>query len=79
VAVLQLFIPPGVVSGGRGDQFHLRPESGMLYGALIFAAAALVAGLFGFGGLASAFAALARILFFIFLIMFLVMLIAAVL
>ena len=51
----------------------------MLYGALIFAAAALVAGVFGFGGLASAAATLARILFFIFLVMFLVTLIAALL
>ncbi len=51
----------------------------MLYGALIFAAASVVASLFGFGGLASAAAALTRILFFIFVIMFLVTLIAAVL
>jgi uncharacterized membrane protein YtjA (UPF0391 family) len=49
----------------------------MLYGALIFAAAALVAGLFGFGGVASAAATLARILFFV--VMFLVTLIAALL
>lgn len=35
----------------------------MLYGALIFAAAALAAGVFGFSGLASAAGAHARILF----------------
>ena len=59
--------------------FRFKPESGMLSGALIFAAAALVAGVFGFSGLASAAAAIARILFFIFVAMFLVTLIAGIL
>jgi uncharacterized membrane protein YtjA (UPF0391 family) len=81
--VLQPFARPGVVFERRGGQnktpFISGPESGMLYGALILAAAALVAGVLGFGGLASAAATLARILFFIFLVMFLVTLIAALL
>lgn len=40
----------------------------MLYWALVFFVVALVAALFGFGGIASASAGIAQILFFIFLI-----------
>jgi uncharacterized membrane protein YtjA (UPF0391 family) len=47
--------------------------------ALIFAVIALAAGVFGFGGIVSAAAGIARILFFILLIVFLVTLIAALL
>ncbi len=39
----------------------------MLHWALIFLVIALIAGLFGFGGIASAFAGIAQVLFFIFL------------
>lgn len=44
----------------------------MLYWALVFLVVALVAGLLGFGGVASASIGIAQILFFIFLILFLV-------
>jgi uncharacterized membrane protein YtjA (UPF0391 family) len=44
----------------------------MLYYALVFFAIALVAALLGFGGIAVAFAGLAKIIFAIFLILFLV-------
>lgn len=47
----------------------------MLYWTLIFLVIALVAGLFGFGGIASASAGIAKILFTIFLVLFLVSLI----
>ena len=47
----------------------------MLYWTLIFLVVALVAGLFGFGGIASASAGIAKILFAIFLVLFLVSLI----
>ncbi|HYZ30762.1 MAG TPA: DUF1328 domain-containing protein [Crenalkalicoccus sp.] len=47
----------------------------MLYWTLIFLVIALVAGLFGFGGIAAASAGIAKILFGIFLILFLVSLI----
>ena len=47
----------------------------MLYWTLIFLVIALVAGLFGFGGIASASAGIAKILFAIFLVLFLVSLI----
>ena len=40
----------------------------MLYWALVFAVVALVAGVFGFGGISSAAAGVARILFFLSLI-----------
>ncbi|NKC33046.1 DUF1328 domain-containing protein [Falsiroseomonas selenitidurans] len=43
----------------------------MLYWTLIFLVIALVAGLFGFGGIASASAGIAQILFGIFIILFL--------
>jgi uncharacterized membrane protein YtjA (UPF0391 family) len=51
----------------------------LLTWALIFAVIALSAGVFGFGGVASAAGGVARILFFIFLVVFLVTLIAALL
>ena len=50
----------------------------MLYWTLIFLVIALVAGLFGFGGIASASAGIAKILFAIFLVLFLVSLVIGV-
>ena len=47
----------------------------MLYYALLFFVIALVAALFGFGGIAVAFAGIAKLLFIIFLILFVVSLI----
>ncbi|MGG5823313.1 DUF1328 domain-containing protein [Falsiroseomonas sp. HW251] len=43
----------------------------MLYWTLVFLVIALVAGLFGFGGIATASAGIAKILFGIFIILFL--------
>jgi uncharacterized membrane protein YtjA (UPF0391 family) len=48
----------------------------MLYWTLIFLAVAIVAGVLGFGGIASTAAAFARVLFFIFLVLFAVSLIS---
>lgn len=42
----------------------------MLYWAAVFFIIALIAGVFGFGGVASASAGIAQILFFIFLVVF---------
>ena len=47
----------------------------MLRFAIVFAVLALVAGVFGFGGLASDFAYFARILLFVFLVLFVISLI----
>ncbi|MBX9593423.1 MAG: DUF1328 domain-containing protein [Roseomonas sp.] len=47
----------------------------MLYWTLIFLVVALIAGLFGFGGIASASAGIAKILFGIFIVLFLVSLV----
>src|SRR3546814_16017475 len=47
-------------------------RSAMLYWALVFFVLALIAGVFGFGGIASASAAIAQILFFIFLFLLVV-------
>lgn len=47
----------------------------MLYWALIFFIVAIVAAIFGFGGVASAAVGIAKLLFWIFLIIFLVTLI----
>ena len=44
----------------------------MLYYSLVFLILALVAGVFGFGLVASTAAGIAKILFFVFLIMFLI-------
>jgi uncharacterized membrane protein YtjA (UPF0391 family) len=48
----------------------------MLYWALMFFVFALVAALFGFGGIAVAAAGIAKILFFIFVVLFLASLLA---
>jgi uncharacterized membrane protein YtjA (UPF0391 family) len=50
----------------------------MLYWTLIFLVIALVAGLFGFGGVASASAGIAKVLFAIFLVLFIVSLVVGV-
>lgn len=47
----------------------------MLYWALMFFLIAVVAAIFGFGGIASASAGIAKILFFVFVILFAVSLI----
>lgn len=52
-----------------GIDFETRGSS-MLRWTLIFLVVALVAAVFGFGGVAAASAGIARILFFIFLILF---------
>src|SRR5215831_3802542 len=51
-------------------------ESEMLYWALVFLLIAIVAGAIGFGGVAVAFAGLAKIVFFIFLVLLVVSLVA---
>ena len=43
----------------------------MLYYALVFFVLALIAGLLGFGGIASASVGIAKILFFVFIVLFL--------
>jgi uncharacterized membrane protein YtjA (UPF0391 family) len=47
----------------------------MLYYALVFFVIALLAAIFGFGGIAVAFAGVAKILFFLFIVLFLVSLV----
>ena len=51
----------------------------MLHYAVIFFVIALVAALFGFGGIAAGAASIAKILFFIFLVLFVVSLVAGLL
>jgi uncharacterized membrane protein YtjA (UPF0391 family) len=51
-------------------------ELTMLHYALVFFVIALVAALFGFGGIAAGAAGIAKVLFFIFLVLFVVSLIA---
>jgi len=50
-------------------------EFDMLYYALVFFVIALIAAVFGFGGIAVAAAGIAKILFFLFLVVFLVTLV----
>jgi uncharacterized membrane protein YtjA (UPF0391 family) len=52
---------------------------GLLGWALIFLVVALIAAAFGFGGIASASAGVAKVLFFIFIVVFIVLLISALL
>ena len=51
-------------------------EAKMLYWALIFFVVAIVAAVFGFGGIASASAGIAQVLFFVFAVLFAIALIA---
>jgi uncharacterized membrane protein YtjA (UPF0391 family) len=57
-------MPPGRPKGGR-----------VLYYSVVFFIVALVAALFGFGGIAAGAAEIAKILFFIFLVLFVVSLV----
>lgn len=50
-------------------------EDAMLSWALIFFVVAIIAAVFGFGGIASASAGIAQILFFLFLVLFVVSLV----
>lgn len=50
----------------------------MLYWALVFFIVALIAALFGFGGIAGGAMVIAQVLFFLFLVLFVVALIAGV-
>jgi len=47
----------------------------MLYYALVFLLIAILAAVFGFGGIAVAFGGIAKILFFLFIVLFLVSLV----
>jgi uncharacterized membrane protein YtjA (UPF0391 family) len=51
-------------------QLHYERKNTMLYWAAVFFVIAIVAGLFGFGAIASASAGIAQILFFIFAVLF---------
>jgi uncharacterized membrane protein YtjA (UPF0391 family) len=64
-------------SDPRKGHFHLE-EDDMLHYALVFFLIALVAAVFGFGGIAVASAGIAKILFFLFLVIFLVTLVMGV-
>jgi uncharacterized membrane protein YtjA (UPF0391 family) len=57
------------IAGGSGT------ENAMLYWAVVFLVIAIIAALFGFGGIAEASAGIAQILFFIFLVLLIVTLI----
>jgi uncharacterized membrane protein YtjA (UPF0391 family) len=58
---------PGQSAGGQRN---------MLYWAVIFLVVAIIAGVFGFGGISQAATGIAKILFLIFLVLFLVSLVA---
>ena len=61
----------------RGDE-KLVEETKMLHYALVFFLIAIVAAIFGFGGISVASAGIAKILFFLFLVIFLVSLVMGV-
>jgi uncharacterized membrane protein YtjA (UPF0391 family) len=65
--------PPAPVRTGGvviSHLFRLRKKVAMLTWTIIFLVVALIAGLFGFGGIASTATGIARVLFFIFLVLF---------
>jgi uncharacterized membrane protein YtjA (UPF0391 family) len=59
----------------RGIENQPRREERMLWWAVVFLVIALVAALFGFGGISSAAAGIAKVLFAIFLVLFIIALI----
>jgi uncharacterized membrane protein YtjA (UPF0391 family) len=67
-------------SGSHTRDFTLAHQGGrrtiMLGWALVFFIVAIIAAVFGFGGIAAAAAGVAKILFYVFLVAFLVMLVA---
>jgi uncharacterized membrane protein YtjA (UPF0391 family) len=64
-----------VVAGGCGSRRSEDKEVFMLRWAAIFFIIAIIAAVFGFGGVASGSAEIARVLFFLFLVVFVVSLI----
>jgi uncharacterized membrane protein YtjA (UPF0391 family) len=60
----------------QNDTPHSTQEREMLYWALMFLVVALIAAVFGFGGIASTATGIAQILFVVALVMFLVSLLA---
>lgn len=61
-----------VTNAGRKTRLFLKEEKVMLYWALVFFVVAILAGAFGFFGLAAGAAEIAKILFFVFLVLFIV-------
>jgi uncharacterized membrane protein YtjA (UPF0391 family) len=61
------------------DQPAYRKEAAMLRYAIAFFVIAIIAALFGFGGIAAGATEIAKILFFVFLILFVVSLVAGML
>jgi uncharacterized membrane protein YtjA (UPF0391 family) len=57
---------------------YKREEEEMLYWALVFFILAIIASLFGFTGIAVAFAGIAKFLFFVFVLFLLIFLVAGV-
>ena len=62
--------------GRHRPEAKTRKDFKMLYWALVFLLIAIVAGAVGFGGVAVAFAGLAKIIFFIFLVLLVISLVA---
>jgi uncharacterized membrane protein YtjA (UPF0391 family) len=65
-------------SEAKGPADHFCASMGgtpMLYWAVVFLVIALVAALFGFGGIASAAVGIAKFLFFLFVVIFVVLLV----
>jgi uncharacterized membrane protein YtjA (UPF0391 family) len=65
---------PLLTGVGEGVAVEMGGTS-MLYWAVVFLIIALVAAVFGFGGIASAAVGIAKVLFFIFVVIFIVLLV----
>jgi uncharacterized membrane protein YtjA (UPF0391 family) len=63
------------VSSHRAKTAGRERRQEMLYYAVVFLLIAILAGVFGFGGIAIASAGIAKILFFVFIVLFLVSLV----
>jgi uncharacterized membrane protein YtjA (UPF0391 family) len=64
-----------LANGSPSAYMHGEEATHMLYYALVFFVIALLAAFLGFGGMAVAFAGIAKILFFLFIVLFVVSLV----
>jgi uncharacterized membrane protein YtjA (UPF0391 family) len=67
-----------IIGGADGSIVTNEQEAPMLGWAIMFFVVAIIAAIFGFGGIAGAAAGIAQVLFFVFLILFAVSVVASV-
>lgn len=65
-------MPAGISGAGNNSHIHYLNGNTMLRWSVIFFVIAIIAAIFGFGGIAEGAASIAKVLFFIFLVLFVI-------